>query len=384
MNPTHRQTQSVQQFTCLGAECPDTCCAGWGMQVPHETIIQYQQRAPELLDSVTQDASGFVMKRNPKTSECVKFEQGLCAIQRDYSPALLGDACYFFPRITRALGTSLLTTMTLACPEAARLTLYAPDAFTLGERSEVRTPYTLRNYLPEGIDEEAGLTIHAAVMNLAADKTISPARALMRISAVAHALEMQPYAAWAEAFPLYIIMADGRIPKPEAAPTDLFNLAHALHGLVMASPAPGPRLMYCVETIAQMLGITYSSNGGIALTDQATEFAVRALATMRRQAHVLQPILRRYLQAQISQSFFPFSGLGQRLSERITIIGVRYATVRLALASLGDNPGEEEVIRIIQSLSRFSDHLADPTLSLAIYTETGWVREARLHAIIGD
>ena len=384
MNPTRMQTQAVRQFKCLGPECPDTCCAGWGMQVTAETVAQYEQQAPELLDAVQADGDAFMMKRDPVSADCVKFEQGLCAIQRDYSEDFLGDACYFFPRITRALGTSLLTTMTLACPEAARLMLYEPDGFSLSERTQVRTPYFLRNYLPDGIDEAAGLHIHSAFLDLAGDESVSVADSLLRISTVARGIEMQPAASWAEALALYVSMADSRIPKAEPVAVDLFNMCHALRGLVMASPSQGARLMACIDAMAQMLGASFNADGAILLTDDAAQRAVRALAIMRQQSQTLQPVLRRYLQAQISASCFPFSGLGHSLSERITIIGVRYATVRLALATLGEAPAEADVVRIIQSLSRFSDHLADPALSLSIYRETGWVRESRLRAIVGE
>ena len=384
MNPTRVQTRAAGQFKCLGAECPDTCCAGWSMQLTGETIAQYEQHAPELLNDVVADESGFMMKRDAQTSECVKFEQGLCAIQRDYSEDLLGDACYFFPRITRALGASLLTTMTMACPEAARLMLYEPGAFTLSERTQVRTPYSLRNYLPQGIKEEVALAIHTAFIDLANDERVSAAHSIMRSSAIVRALEMQPYTAWAGALEFYMVNADSRIPKAEPLATDLFNLCHALHGLVMASQSHGARLMGAIDAMAQMLGITFTPPGSIALADDAAERAVRVLAIMRKQSLLLQPVLRRYLQAQLSESCFPFAGLGHTLSERITIIGVRYATIRLALATLGDVPAQVDVVRIIQTLSRFSDHLADPSLSLQIYRETGWSREPRLKAIIGE
>ena len=383
MNPTRMQTQAVQQFKCLAAECPDTCCAGWGMQVTSETIRQYEHEAPELLAAVEADATGFAMKRDALTTDCVKFERGLCAIQREYSEALLGDACYFFPRITRSLGTTLLTTMTLACPEAARLMLYGDAPFTLGQRTELRIPYILRNYLPAGIGEGDSLAIHAAFMQVAGEIAAPPAQRLMRISAVARALEMQPHTAWPEAVPFYIANADQRIPPAKAAAADLFNLAHALHGLAAASQPQHARFHACLRAISDMLGIHFPAGGEVMLAEDAAERAVRALAVMRQQERVLAPVLGRYLEAQISESCFPFAGFGHTLSERITIIGVRYATMRLALATLGAAPAEAEVVRVIQSLSRFIDHLADPALSLLIYRETGWGEEPRLRAIIG-
>jgi hypothetical protein len=45
---------------------------------------------------------------------------------------------------------------------------------------------------------------------------------------------------------------------------------------------------------------------------------------------------------------------------------------------------DAQVVRIVQSLSRVLDHLADPELSLKIYEEPGWLREPRLRALMGD
>jgi hypothetical protein len=113
----------------------------------------------------------------------------------------------------------------------------------------------------------------------------------------------------------------------------------------------------------------------------------RALAVMARAKEPmqgLQPVLKRYIQAQLSQALFPFSGFGQTLTERVSVIGVRLATVKLALATTADMISPDRVVHVIQVLSRFMDHLADPTLTLRIYQETGWIREARLRALIGS
>lgn len=47
-------------------------------------------------------------------------------------------------------------------------------------------------------------------------------------------------------------------------------------------------------------------------------------------------------------------------------------------------PDEATVVRVVQSLSRFLDHLADPTFSRMAYEEAGWFREGRLRALMGD
>ncbi|MDX2095112.1 MAG: flagellin lysine-N-methylase [Alphaproteobacteria bacterium] len=389
MNPTRMHIKAVERFSCLGSECPDTCCKGWGMQLTAETVAKYTSEAPELLAAVSSGESEFIMRRDPATDYCVKFEGGLCSIHRDYGEDFLGDACHFYPRITRALGGTLLTSAALSCPEAARLMLYAEDgeeAFATSERRAVRTPYSLRNVLPEGLDADAALGIHQTFLAVAGDTQFSASYNLMRVSAIARAIEMQPANAWAEAVPLYRAMAESRIPAAEPQPVDIFNLLHALQGLVAASRNPRPALLARIAAMAQALGAQFAENGAIVLAEDAATYALRVLARIRAQGNrpEMQAVLRHYVQAQLSQALFPFAGFGGTLSERVTVIGVRLATVRLALATLGEAPDEAAVVEAIYTLSRFMDHLADPTLSLQIYRETGWVRESRLRALIGE
>ncbi len=384
MKPTRVQTEAIQKFSCLGADCPDTCCQGWAMQVTPESLAQYRAEAPELLDAVVVTGAQGVMKRAADTGACVKLEAGWCSIQRDYGPEFLSDACYFYPRVTRALGETLVTGGALSCPQTARLMLCEPDAFHLGLRKEIRTPYFLRNYLPEGFTGEEALDLHQAFLALAGDEQFSAAHNVMRVSAVARGLEMQPTSSWREAFALYVPMAEARIPPAEASAVDLFHLVQAMHGLMVASEAARPRLERLIAALAEMLGVRFTAEGGIELATDAASRVVKVLAHLRAQAPQVQVVLRRYVQAQLSEALFPFAGLGENLSERMTIIGVRFAMTRLAYALLPEHPTEAAIVEVTQTIARFTDHLADAALSLKIFRETGWVREARLRALVGD
>ena len=383
MSPTRVETQAVAAFKCLGSDCPDTCCQGWGMQVMPDTIEKYQKEAPELLDSVVTSDAHSIMKRDPVTDRCVKFEAGWCGIHRDYGSDFLGDACHFFPRITRALGATVVTTAALSCPEAARLMLVEEGGLTPTPRTELRMPFSLRNYLPEGLDETQALAIHQQFLDAAGDPSFSAEHNLMRVSATVRALDMQPVSVWPDAVGMYLMMADGRVPPAETAPVDPFNLLQALYGLFNASPSRHAKLQELIAQASAALGVTFGAGGTITLSDDALALSLRQLAHMRAQAPTLQPILRRYVQAQLSQALFPFAGLGEKLTQRITIIGVRLATVKLLLSLLPEVPSAEACVETIQTLSRFVDHLADPGLSLQIYEETGWTREPRLRSLLG-
>lgn len=351
------------------------------MQLTTETVAKYKNEAPELLEAVTSGEAEHIMRRDPDSDACVKFDQGWCSIQRDYGAEFLGDACYFFPRVTRVLGAMLVTTAALSCPETARLMLYEDAALEFAPREMSRTPYILKNYLPDGITEEDALAIHQAFMAVVVDAP-SAERGLMRVSTIARALEHQPVNAWRDAVALYATMADSRIPVAEPLATDPFHLVHALRGLAMASHSVRPRLIGLIDQLSAALGMTFDVMGTLHIKDDAASRAVVHLSRMRAQQLHLQPVLKRYVLAQLSEGLFPFAGLGQRLSERVTVIGVRFATVKLALGLLPKTPEAAEVISIVQVLSRFLDHLADPTLSLKIYEETGWLREPRLRAVL--
>ncbi len=357
------------------------------MQLAAENVAKYEAEAPELLASVVSGEATYVMKRDPATEACVKLEQGWCGIHRDYGAAMLGDACYFFPRITRSIGDTIVTTAALSCPESARLMLLEADGFNWQPREPGRLPYAMRQYLPAGMEEADALTLHNQWLAEAANPAYGAETNLMRLSTVMQALALQPVTQWAAASGFYFRIAAERVPAAEAAAADPFNLTHALQGLVAVSTqAKRPRLRQTIDTMAEMLGISFHGSGIMLADDAAQRFLTVQHHWRTVAAAPLQPVLLRYLQAQVSIALLPFGGLGTTFTERMAIIGVRFATVKLALMAAAAKAGgvlaEQEIIRVVQSLSRFLDHLADPELSLKIYHEAGWMREARLHALV--
>ncbi len=361
------------------------------MQLDPATREKYLKEAPELMEAVTTGEAEFIMKRDPETDYCVKFESGWCGIQRERGTAFLGDACHFFPRITRSLGETHLMTAALSCPEITRRTVLGAEGFTHQEVQADRLPWSLTDYLPDGLDDAQAVAIHNACVDAAGDAQASPERILARLGSVARSLQMQAITNWPAATPFYLRNADGRLPQPEENPADPFNLLHALVGLLKAAKqSPRPRLEQSITQMEAALNVQINRQTLELTTHEASARAYLALrgAWRERWAEYYAPLLRRWIQAQLAASLFPFAGLGDTLTERITILTVRYATLRLALMSAchasGGIPTEEETIRVIQSLSRFVDHLADPTLSLSMYTETGWTLEARARGLLGE
>ena len=65
---------------------------------------------------------------------------------------------------------------------------------------------------------------------------------------------------------------------------------------------------------------------------------------------------------------------------------LRMATLHLAVLARAEVEGDAMSVahaaEEAQVLARFMDHLAEPEYSMQIYTETGWVRPARLRALL--
>lgn len=353
------------------------------MQVDPPSAARMCSTSPSLADALLTEGATTLMRRDTATDHCVKFSQGLCRIHQEYGAEMLGDACYFYPRIHRAFGESTVVSMAISCPEAARLMLADEQALESVPYMTARMPHHAPNYLPPGISSAAALAIHEQFLAIARDPDIRVEHALMRISAIARGLMHQQPSAWVEALSLYVSLADSRIAAAQPHAADVFNLMHALQGIMRATHRPQQALETRLMRMADQLGMTFLESGAVSLRDDALSRGLALMAKTKAMEEQLQPLLKRYLAAELSQAHFPFAGFGKTLEDRVTVIGVRFATVKYMLAASGelDASGASS---IIASLARCLDHLEDPALSMSIYREVGWHLEGRLRALIGD
>ncbi|MGE3713912.1 MAG: flagellin lysine-N-methylase, partial [Alphaproteobacteria bacterium] len=247
----HQRARFVSEFTCLGDACPDTCCRNWSMQLDEATLDKYKQEAPDFLDAVEQsEESPWIMRKDKVSGYCVKFESGWCGIHKQKGSDFLGDACFFYPRITRALGDDVVQSAALSCPEIARLVLQQEDPFALLAEYMQRLPHTMKHYLPDELATEDALAVHQAFMTAAMADDASAEQNLARIASVSRSIALIDIKSWPQAVPFYIKNSDARLPEPVGEATDAFNLLLALAGLIVASQKPIPDRLH--ETIACM------------------------------------------------------------------------------------------------------------------------------------
>ncbi|MCB2082256.1 MAG: flagellin lysine-N-methylase, partial [Rickettsiales bacterium] len=321
-------------FECLGPECADTCCRGWDMQMDPVRKALYAEKAPELLGALMESDAGVVMRRDPETGYCIKLEQGSCSIHRDRGTEFLGDACHFYPRITRQFGDVVTMAATLSCPEIARKVLFDPTPFGEETQSLQRLPYSLKDYLPEGVTSDAVPTVRKALQNMVTQSS-SAEQAMASLVNIAGSLHFTPPQSWAEGITMLVNSASSRLPKAEMSETDPYLLVQLLAGLQHAMQKIVPkRFVETEQRIQRVLGISIQPE---TLDLTVSRDHVGRYAQLSKNWSIIaegQRILRRWLQAQLIVSAFPYAGFGGSIQERAQLIAIRFAVVRLGLICL--------------------------------------------------
>jgi lysine-N-methylase len=130
------QPHSYDAFRCIGADCEDTCCVGWAVNVDRATYEAYQScDDPELGASLHQLVN--INAANPSDdnyaritlsgASCPFLSESLCSIQKKLGEQYLSKMCAAYPRVMSLVDDVLYRSLHLSCPEAARIVLLDPN-----------------------------------------------------------------------------------------------------------------------------------------------------------------------------------------------------------------------------------------------------------------
>jgi lysine-N-methylase len=130
-----------KSFRCIGPACEDICCEGWNVTIDQATYEKYQTipagplrvlidanivRTPENAAGLPPAAFALVRLQPPLRVCPFLSAERLCQIQVEHGESYLSKICSTFPRIQHTIDKQLNTSLSLACPEAARLVLLNP------------------------------------------------------------------------------------------------------------------------------------------------------------------------------------------------------------------------------------------------------------------
>ncbi|MDO4961252.1 MAG: flagellin lysine-N-methylase [Eubacteriales bacterium] len=187
----HYKSDNYDKFFCIAGECPESCCTGWQIMIDDESLERYRRAAegedigiefilPDPDRSVVTEADE-AEKQDIKEhlrqvlsesidweEECFKHkdgkcvlmtEGGLCSLQRAYGEAMLCRTCAAYPRHMEEFENVREWSLSLSCPEAARLILSRTEklSFSTWETDERDDPSEY-----EGVDGELYLRLAEA------------------------------------------------------------------------------------------------------------------------------------------------------------------------------------------------------------------------------
>jgi lysine-N-methylase len=135
----------LQQFKCIGADCPDTCCSGWQVDIDKATFKKLRNLESGELATKVRKHIAVVPEPTGKSYARVKLDEKLhcpmltdtmlCSIQQEVGADHLSMVCRDYPRQYTAVGaneTQLLAS--LSCPEAAKLCLLDRQGWALTDQ----------------------------------------------------------------------------------------------------------------------------------------------------------------------------------------------------------------------------------------------------------
>lgn len=139
--------QYMQQFSCIGSECEDSCCIGWKVTVDEDTYKKYKKsRDLELKPLFKNKVSR--QRSNPSSSSYAKIkmedggrcsflsEENLCKVQLKLGEEYLSNTCTVYPRSINSINGVIEKSATMSCPEAVRLALLNPNGIDFAEIEE--------------------------------------------------------------------------------------------------------------------------------------------------------------------------------------------------------------------------------------------------------
>ncbi|MBR6307392.1 MAG: flagellin lysine-N-methylase [Lachnospiraceae bacterium] len=172
-------------FVCIADKCPETCCAGWQIEIDEEALKRYRDKKIETVDFKHE------CFKQDKEKRCKNLnEKGLCKLILEHGEDILCNTCRLFPRHIEEFENVREYSLSISCPEVAQYLIKRkePVTYRTVEDREIDT---------EEYDSEEQLvyiklfSLREAFFETVLDRTLSLAEKAGRILAIAREFQNQ-------------------------------------------------------------------------------------------------------------------------------------------------------------------------------------------------
>jgi lysine-N-methylase len=375
-------------FQCVGAKCEDTCCGDWDIPLDKVTYQRYRQFPHETLGSLV---SHFVSRgsetahdnlhayiHRTASGRCPFFgEDRLCGVQKEYGPGLLSASCSLYPRSLSQVNGRLEGTLSLSCPEAARLVLLSPSLSLLESNlhsGEFRTDnvFTLSGDAGDYRKPPAHfLAVRSLLIELIRDRSRPIAQNVLivasfckRLDDVMTGLEVEPVPALLDRYR----EALGQAPyvELESLPRDLkrrIELVLTLSRERSSSLSCGQRFRDAFWDFVEGIGSSNSS----APDEDMDRFRIAERNYYRPLLDACPFVMENYLVNHMLQHLFPYGRAGsddfiiRSAFDECLLLTVQFCWVSSLLIGIAGRYREafsmEHIVSTVQSFTRAVEHV---------------------------
>ena len=129
-----------KEFSCIAGACPDTCCAGWQIMIDDRSLRKYRRFKGAFRNRLYNDIDWDEHSFRQYDHRCAFLnEDNLCDIYSEAGKNMLCDTCRKYPRHIEEFEGLREYSLSLSCPEAARIFLSHKEKITFVTR-EVPAP----------------------------------------------------------------------------------------------------------------------------------------------------------------------------------------------------------------------------------------------------
>jgi lysine-N-methylase len=374
-----RQPKYFEGFRCIGADCEDTCCAGWGIPVDQRTYEKYQSLtshriADKPLTTLVEinpagSSTGDYAKLRLEGGSCPALHEGMCGIQESLGEAYLPDLCSKYPRVLNMTGGAVERSLHLSCPEAARLVLNDPEAMVFHERLEEHVPHRSRSLSAITDDPDGQMyQVRARVIELIQERSV---RLWKRIVVLGFAVDRLAGVDMAQAS---VVLEDCIERLRNGAFDGIFRVLKAdprfqletVLELVVArigTDYTAPRFLECYKEF--MLGLAWAPECSLEELTARYSFASQRFFRpfVRLHEHVLENYLVNYIfrtvfpyRSRLPEQKFAIDSSRKSMRHSLVLLATHYAIIRAMLIGMAglhrESLSTEHAVKLVQSYSK--------------------------------
>jgi lysine-N-methylase len=407
LNSIKTASSYAAQFACVGADCEDTCCAGWTVPVDQAAFERFQQLPSSPLKVLLEASIELkpmgsphfaILRMDAQTGCPIQTPSGLCQLHAQHGEEVLSETCRQYPRYKQSINDQTEVALALSCPEAARLVLFHPNLLGIaGNTKPVGASEPPNLHAESPLMAWAG-QIRALILWLVASNRQYPLwQRMFLLSIFCHRLDALKAGHTEDRIPALLAGFQSTVTAGSLRPAfevleangeSQMDVVLQLAGILLHQSNVRPRFVECVQAFTAGIGNSPGATLASLTAGYSTAHEQWFSPFLARHPYILE----NWLVNAILRHRFPFGQQSQAGTDTASAVeqfdglAANFALMRGLLTSVAGHYREQfaasHVVHTVQASSKHFEHHPDFLVKArALLQETG-LNDARGTAIL--